>query len=147
MLHISSLYTNISYADTVTALGRALEDHRAPHLPPIDIMIQILQYGLQNNMFTFNEEIFQQLHEVVMGTKLAPALATIYLAQIDDYTALATHTPIIWVRYINDTKKKKGHMGGTLWTHLCRAGDELTVGHQTFSEQLAHLSEQKWKRK
>ena len=57
--------------------------------------------------------IFTQVCGVAMGTKLAPALATIYIGDLEEaYLDTATKQPILWVRYIDDIF--------TLWTYPIR---------------------------
>ena len=69
-------------------------------------MFTDLKYVLVKNVFSFNNQFYQQLHGVAMGTKVAPALATIYLAQIEEEFLLnSPHKPVIWYQYIDDILK------------------------------------------
>ena len=61
------------------------------------------RHVLENNIFSFNGGIFQQRHGVVMSTKLAPALATLFLHHVEQrYLLSATIKPSLWLRYIDD---------------------------------------------
>ena len=53
---------------------------------------------------------FTQLTGIAMGTKLAPALATIYIADLEEtFIESRSLKPHLWVRYIDDVF--------TIWTH------------------------------
>ena len=72
-LDIESLYTNISHEEAIIYLIRKFKGH-----PLIVFVLDLLKYVLKNNVFVFdNLIIFTQLCGIAMGTKLAPALATI----------------------------------------------------------------------
>ena len=80
-----------------------LEKYDLPHLPPVDVFLEILSFVLKNNIFSFNGEMYHQLYGVAMGTKLAPALATIYLALLEEAYLNTTPTPpFLYLRYIDD---------------------------------------------
>ena len=74
-----------------------------PHLTPRDVLLDILSYFLKNNVFSFNGEFFKQKYGVAMGTKLAPALVTIYLTLLEESflkTAPLSHS--LYLRYIDN---------------------------------------------
>ena len=83
-LDVAILYTNISHEDALEAISKVLHMYNLPHLPPSDVFLDILLYVFKNNMFSFNRGFFKQKYGVAMGTKLAPALATIYLALLKE---------------------------------------------------------------
>ena len=102
-LDVASLYTNISHEDALEAVSKVLEKYDLPHLPPVDVFLEILSFVLKNNIFSFNGEMYHQLYGVAMGTKLAPALATIYLALLEEAYLNTTPTPpFLYLRYIDD---------------------------------------------
>ena len=54
-------------------------------------------------MFQFDGHIFTQLHGITMGTKLAPAPATIYIGDLEEsFIENRELKSDLWVRYIND---------------------------------------------
>ena len=99
-LGLARLYTNISHEDACKAISEALDGHIEPHLPPKHILITLLKFVLQNNVFSFNNRCATtSCTALAMGTKLAPALATIYMAQIEEhFLARTLHKPHTWVR-------------------------------------------------
>ena len=73
-------------------------------------LLDTLKYVLKNNVFKFDNMIFTQTCGVAMGTRLAPALATIYLGDLEEaYMETKTKQPLLWVRYIDDIF--------TIWTY------------------------------
>ena len=50
----------------------------------MDVFLEILAFVPKNTVFSFNSEMYRQLYGVAMGTKLAPTLATIYLALLEE---------------------------------------------------------------
>ena len=66
-------------------------------------LLDLLKFVLKNNVFKFGDQVFAQLHGVAMGTKLAPALATIYIGDLEElFIESRTLKPDLWVRYIDD---------------------------------------------
>ena len=63
----------------------------------------LLRYVLFNNIFTFDGEIFRQICGLAMGTKLAPALATLVSAKMEEeFLAHQNIKPFIWKWYMDD---------------------------------------------
>ena len=84
-------------------------------------LLDLLKYVLKNNAFKFDNTIFMQLCGMAMGTRLAPALATIYVgdleeAIIDNRLKQLMH----WFRYIDDAF--------TIWTHTIEDFPEFLDG-------------------
>ena len=97
-LDIKSLYKNISHEQAITSVLKRVEDH-----PQKIIMLDLLKYMLKYNVFKFNEHIFTQLHGIAMGTKLALALASIYIGDLEkSFLSSRKLQPALWVRYIDD---------------------------------------------
>lgn len=97
-LDVSSLYTNISHTDAIDTIHAIFsQPSDIPHCPPLSILISLLSFVLNNNIFTFNQEIFLQTYGVAMGMKLAPALATLFLHLLEDsYISNSVHIPVFY---------------------------------------------------
>ena len=133
-LDVSSLYTNISHQDALDAVSTAFSDYNAPHLPPLDIFKQLVNFVLKNNVFNFNGETFHQLHGVAMGTKLAPALANIFLAQLEEkYIEGCPNPPLAWLRYIDDVF--------CIWTHTRSELDSFILGLNNIKPRIKFTAE------
>ena len=52
--------------------------------PQTVFLVDVLQYVLKNDMFRLEDQIYNQLHGIAMGTKLAPALATVYIGDLEE---------------------------------------------------------------
>ena len=104
-LDIESLYTNIysctniSHKQAITSVLKRLEGHPQK---VFTLDIQKYMYVLKNKVFEGNEYIFTQLHGIAMGTKLAPALASIYIGDLEQsFLSSRKLQPALWVRYIH----------------------------------------------
>ena len=97
-LDIESLYTNISHNEAILSFLRIFAQH-----PQKVFLLDLLKYVLKNNIFKFDNLLFTQTCGLAMGTKLAPALATIYIGQIEEtFLERRPKKPTLWVRYIDD---------------------------------------------
>ena len=47
-------------------------------------VIELLEIVLKNSLMTFDKEYFQQFFGIIMGTNLAPILANLYLAMLQE---------------------------------------------------------------
>ena len=106
-LDVSSLYTctNISHEDALNTLDLTFENEEvdSPYAPPLSVLKTLLKHVLENNIFSFNGQVYQQRHGVAMGTKVAPALATLFLHFVEQgYLSSVTTKPSLWLRYIDD---------------------------------------------
>ena len=97
-LNIESLYTNISHEEAIKSLLK-----RFKHDPHKVFLLYLLKYVLKNNVFKIGGQFFTQLHGIAMGTKLAPALSTIYIGDLEEsFIESRMLKPELWVRYIDD---------------------------------------------
>ena len=78
-LDIESLYTNISHEEVIISFLRKFKHH-----PKKVFFLDLLKFVLKNNVFAFDDLVFMQLGEVAVGTRLAPALATIYIGELEE---------------------------------------------------------------
>ena len=91
-LDVESLYTNISHTRAINTFTRLFQSH-----PAFVFLLDLLRYVLFNNIFTFDGENFRQICGLAMGTKLAPALATPVLAEMEEkFLAHQNTKPLIW---------------------------------------------------
>ena len=97
-LDIESLYTNISHDQAIITFLRIFKNH-----PQLVFLIDLLKYVLKSNIFKFDTLTFTQTCGLAMGTKLAPALATIYIGHLEEaFLSNRTIKPELWTRYIDD---------------------------------------------
>ena len=66
-------------------------------------MKDLLNIVLTQNFFQFADEMYHQVQGTAMGTKMAPAYAKLFMAELEE-KLLENYptTPIMWKRYIDD---------------------------------------------
>jgi hypothetical protein len=88
---VSSLYPSIPQQKGVAAVREFLRVNAMGNPDPrfrieetrIPTICAALEFVLQNNYFTFEDDLFHQLIGTAMGTNLAPSFATIFLHQYE----------------------------------------------------------------
>ena len=76
---VESLYTNIPIGKALQAIAARLTKH-----PWKDAIISGLRLVMNNNYFTFGDSCWRQLRGTAMGTPVAPAFASLYVAHVED---------------------------------------------------------------
>ena len=101
-LDVKSLYPSIPQNEAINVCGTFVQQHYND--PNITNMIKIfLYYILANNTFIFNNKPYLQLRGTAMGTKTAPSLANLFMAHLEQkFLTSQPHTPLYWLRYIDD---------------------------------------------
>ena len=103
-IDVSSLYTNIPNTEGITACKSFLTKHRpGENTPHNNSIAQLLEYVLTKNNFDFNAKHYLQVGGTAMGTKVAPSLANLFMADFEEKFVYTYHLqPSIWLRYIDD---------------------------------------------
>ena len=52
-------------------------------IPNANFIMELLEIVLRNSLMTFDGEYFQQIFGIIMGTNVAPILANIYMAYLE----------------------------------------------------------------
>ena len=99
---IVSLYTNIPIDGALEAVKIIFS--RFPSLGrPDSVILKLLHLILNNNDFSFNNELFLQKKGVSMGQQFAPSIANIYLTLWEQRIKDSfSNFPLHWYRYIDD---------------------------------------------
>ena len=123
-IDVCSLYTNIPNDEGINACRLLLNTHRQTSSCPSNAaVIQSLEHVLYMNNFDFNGKHYLQVGGTAMGTKVAPSLANIFMANFEDQWVYSYPIkPLTWLRYIDDIFM--------IWTH----------GHEALSEFMDHLN-------
>nr|XP_008114451.1 PREDICTED: uncharacterized protein LOC103279723 [Anolis carolinensis] len=106
-MDITSLYTNIPLDEARTVIKELL-DTRNPPAPPTHFLMDLLDIVLENNYFRCKSQFFLQIFGVTMGSPVAPALANLYIASMEENLILNTeknnYLPeiIYYGRFIDD---------------------------------------------
>jgi len=128
-IDVSSLYTNIPNNEGIAACGTQLRQNRPfDALPSNQYILRMLDYVLTKNNFDFNGKHYLQVGGTAMGTKVAPSLANLFMADFENkYVYTYPTKPSIWLRYIDDIFLIWEHTQAELQTFL----DHLNTCHPT----------------
>ena len=117
------------HKEAIASFKNRFNDH-----PQNTFLLNLLEYVLDNNVFQFNDEIFSQLYGIAMGTKLAPALATIYIGDLEEnFIQSREDKPLLWVRYIDDVFM--------IWTHAREKLDHFLNDLNKLKERIKFTAE------
>ena len=104
-LDVTSLYTNIPNQDALRVCQHYLDTYRhEPHMFLTNTdLTELLELVLTCNNFEFNNSHFQQIQGVAMGTKVAPTIANLVMADFEETHVYTYRTqPMVWFRFIDD---------------------------------------------
>ena len=103
------LYPSIPHEAGLNALRETLESRENKFIKTEDL-IKMASFVLKNNIFEFNGKVKQQISGTAIGTKFAPAYASIFMDKIEnDFLKTQQNTPLVWYRFIDDVF--------FIWTH------------------------------
>jgi len=106
-IDFKSLYTNIPVEDAIDTIKQLVWEYQNV-IPNAEFIIELLELILKNSLMSFDGEYFQQIFGVIMGTNVAPILANIYMAKLENLLKEKSKTnkkiiwPILFKRFIDD---------------------------------------------
>jgi hypothetical protein len=100
-IDVVGLYTNIPHAD----MKEAIREHYREDGPPAETVVEVADHVLDNNVFSFEDTYYQQIHGTAMGTPMAPSVANLFMASLE--YKLLEQSPVdiqreFWKRFIDD---------------------------------------------
>ena len=101
---VSSLFTNVPLNETIDICCQLWRDNR-PASSIIDEIAfrDLLKFSSANVPFLFNDNWYQQVDGVAMGSPLAPTLASIFLSTLEDKMSdYSFAKPKVYKRYVDD---------------------------------------------
>lgn len=105
-IDVKSLYTNIPNKEGIKSALQHLYDlneKRDDITLPQQTFEEILTTILQQNFFEFDGEVYQQIRGTAMGTRMAPAFANLFMADLEEKILdEAEIKPLVWRRFIDD---------------------------------------------
>ncbi len=109
---VNSLHTKMVNSEVIRAAELHLEEHRKVRTAPFNVsLINLLELVLTLNNFQFNGDNYLQIGGTAMGTKVAPSLANIFMADFEEkYVYTYPLQPLFWARYILMTSYVSGNM-------------------------------------
>ncbi|XP_073425439.1 uncharacterized protein [Dendrobates tinctorius] len=103
---VESLYTSIRHKDGLSATKYFLNMSNLP-LEIVSLVLELLEFSLTHNFFTFMGSFYLQLQGTAMGASFAPSYANLFLGlwerdlPLSDQYQSMDRIPL-WVRYIDD---------------------------------------------
>jgi hypothetical protein len=82
-IDVVGLYTNIPTEEGIEAMRKTLETRKDKSINT-NTIIELLEHVLKLNIFEFNSELYIQNIGTAMGTKAAPTIANIFMAEMDE---------------------------------------------------------------
>ena len=99
---VVALYSSIPHEAELKALKDALDGRGSKSINTQDL-IKMARFVLQYNYFEFNGIVKQQMSGTAIGTKFAPAYASIFMDKLEnDFLNAQESLPLVWYRYIDD---------------------------------------------
>ena len=94
---VVDLYPSIPHETGLSALKIALEN-RSVKKNPTENPFKMAEFVLKNNLFRFNNKVFQQISGTAIGTKFAPPYACIYMDRVEqDFLETQELQPLLWL--------------------------------------------------
>lgn len=98
---ITSLYTNMHIKRSLAVVKRAFSRYPSADRPD-QAILDLLELTLNNNDFSFNNEIFLQIFGTAMGKSFAPSLANLYLLNLDNQAINGFKIKPLFFRFLDD---------------------------------------------
>ncbi|XP_069482502.1 uncharacterized protein [Ambystoma mexicanum] len=105
-LDIVSLYTCIPQDLTLEVLEEVLLEKRTEGECPNSFILWCAAMSLKENFFSFNQQLFQQVHGTAMGSSVAPSAANLFVKSFEKSVIYDPSNPFLnhlhlWRRYID----------------------------------------------
>ena len=104
-MDVSSLYTNIPIDEAISAASDMLQRHLGNvntfGLTLLEVE-NLMKLCLNNSYFRFDESYYRQTSGVAMGNKMGPAIAILFMHQLELQMRATMVAPDFYVRYIDD---------------------------------------------
>ena len=109
MADVVGMYPSILHEAGLSALKKALENRSVKQIPT-ENLIKMAEFVLKNNLFEFNNKVFQQISGTAIGTNFVPPYACIYMDRVkQDFLKTQELQALLWLRFIDDIF--------FIWTH------------------------------
>jgi retron-type reverse transcriptase len=91
---VVSLFTNIPIVDSLELLSHHFEDD----------VLALFKHVLTTTYVCFDGQFYEQTEGVAMGSPLSPVIANFFMEDFEkNAIEQATHKPVCWFRYVDDT--------------------------------------------
>ena len=104
-IDVVGLYTNIPHDGTLSAVREQLNANPNSNRPPTETVVNVADHVLSNNVFNFENTFYQQIHGTAMGTPMAPSVANLFMASLEEDMLQNSPVPVnkdLYKRFIDD---------------------------------------------
>ena len=106
-MDVEALYTNIDHEEGLNALSHYLNTRPASSTPPTEFLLTLTKWTLENNVFLFQNDLYQQIKGTAMGACYAPSLANLFMGLWEEHFVYSHDNPYrnmitFYGRYIDD---------------------------------------------
>ena len=101
---VSSLFTNVPLDETIQiSLDKMYALPNPPKLPRT-VLKDLLVFATRRSHFVFDDQYYDQVDGVAMGSPLGPVLANIFMCHFEEKWVMNnSDRPSVWFRYVDDT--------------------------------------------
>ena len=105
---VSSLFINVPLEETIQLLpdkafiNNWFNETYHLNLNKLDLL-DILRVTRNDQLFTFNGEVYEQTDGVAMGSSLGPLLANVFMCSIEETLECEGKIPTYYKRFVGDT--------------------------------------------
>lgn len=125
---VVNLFTKVPVNETLELLFKKLsEDETLSERTniPIQEICNLTEMCIKNTYFQFEEQFYEQIEGMAMGSPLSPVLANIFMEDFEkEVLKTTTLKPRLWLRYVDDTF--------VLWPHRL---EDIEVFHQHLNKR------------
>ena len=130
----------IPHQDLLTALRFHLNSMSQTNIPPTERIVDIANHVLSSNVFSFEDDYFQQILGTATGTPMAPSAANLFMGGLEAQLLASSPVPVS-----QDTGKRFIDIF-LLWTgtpeHLDVFFDHINSFHPTIKFTIASSTDQ-----
>jgi hypothetical protein len=100
---VVAFYTNIDAKQCAKVVQGAWKHYNSQSKIHGRFIAQMIRFVMENNYFSFQDEWYQQLEGLAMGTASAPVLANIYAGYLERQEKIPFQKGVLkYMRYIDD---------------------------------------------
>ena len=104
-IDVVGLYSNIPHDESKSSIEEQMQKHALFGSPPVETVVKVADHVLSNNVFTFENKIYKQVHGTAMGTPMAPTVANLFMTSLEEKILQNSPVPVdpeYWKRFIDD---------------------------------------------
>ena len=103
---VKAFFTSVPMDPSINIIKQKQQDQLLSQSTKMSIqqVVTLLEFCLNNTDFLFQGKYYEQVHGAVMGCPISNLITNLFMEEFE-VKALnsATHTPHLWLRYVDDT--------------------------------------------